>query len=1020
MADDDSIVVDDTSPTILYSPFADTFGAPDFTAGWNPLFNRTSLGGAPLNVGNSTTVHVTSRNGSTFLINFQGTSIRLLGSAVQAQYQVFVDGVEQTTGPDSANLANIRGLPNTNHTLTLTANIPISGANQTQSFIVFDQAIVTSPAGSNSSNFTSQPLNDDAISFTGRWNFNQSNPVHQSNTVNDTARASFKGTSLQIWGTVSPAGGNYSVNLDNITTRFTARASFTQDNTLLFFSGGLDPNNVHTYELRNDGGGTLIIPVNSSMVFADGDPNPTTSATPSPTLTPVQAASKNSPSPGTIAALVLAGILGFLLITGSLFYFFVYRPRKKHREFLRRTARPTPRPSDLILDIAPEFTGRQDNEYARWKREVEGRNGSKDLGIVFRHTPSPKDKRLSVDSAVDPEELSARSFSFTPSPKNGTKGSKAGSLKSWFSGKKKGSSSSSPSYTIDLPTLQTQNLSAQSPSDSRPDLSQGSHLQQRSSFSGITSLSYLSSSSDPSRQLSFNRPEESSPNLHGRTDSHGLLLLGDSLGPHNDSIDNVSEYPATVSTQPPQVFIEEVASSYEESVQSRPSRYQLSRNTSVRTGDDRGSVRTYDDGLSVLGASTTRAAMRGLGPRTSESVSSFATFGVNTRRTDDGFAGQLDTLEESPPKHPATAQALQRDPGPSESALRPENQASYAVDYRSGSPFRVDFGQPSQSPAQPEAGPSSLAVPRGNRFSVRFDDNQRAPGPSKRDSAVGGIKPLPQPPQSSFRLTPLTPLAPAVSPVTGSSEPDSPSFLDFDVGNGSSGASQGTSSNEQAGTSRLRNSRALSSSISSRPLGARSRWSSTTPSSHQRQDSSVSSPSSPSSSFPFPVSLPASPFHPEGHKPSRPPSPGAGAASQSNLGTRAEVPLHPPDLNPISPVESVPMSISDLHFRQSDSDDVSEHDNRRRGSHLPPHPPLPSLPPTPTFPFTSTSGAGRGVAPGVPMADPSTRSSYPLSSMMPTELPSAATRHTRTHSRTLSADLMNRRPLGPRTRDSQH
>ncbi|KAK1230252.1 hypothetical protein PQX77_006681 [Marasmius sp. AFHP31] len=1018
MADADIIVVDDTSPTILYSPFSETFGAPNFTAGWNPLFNSTSLGGTPLNVGNSTTVHVTSRNDASFLINFQGTQIQLLGSATAgADCRISVDNIPQNTSPTSSNstLATISGLQNTNHTLILKTVVAPSGANQTQSFIVFDRAIITSPVPLNSSNgFTSQPLPDDAISFTGHWNYlDQSNPpVQQSNTVNDIARASFIGTSLQIRGTVSPEGGDYTVKLDNLTTRLSARASYTQDNTLLFYSSGLDPETVHMYELTNESGGTLTLPAaNSSVVWASGDPNPPSTATPSSTPTPLQALATTSPSPGTIAALVLAGILGFLLLTGFLFYFFVYRPRKKHKEFLRRTTRPIPRPSDLVLDIGPRYGSRGEDEYSRWKREVEGAHGPKDLGIVFRHSPSPEAKNLSAESIADVEEYSAKSFRFTPSPNNGAaKGSKASSLKSWLSGKKKGSSPSTPSYTIDLP-LTAQNLPARAPSDSRsdsrPDPSQLSLPQQRSSFSGVTSLSYLSTTSDPSRQFSFNRPEDSTQNLHARTDSNGLLLMDDSLGQRNESTDNVSVYPATVSTQPPQVFVEEVASSYEESVQSPPSRFHLSRNPSVRTGDDRGSVRTYDDGLSVLGASTTRAAMRGLGPRTSESVSSFATFGVN-KRSDEGFTGQLDTLEESPPNRSATVGAPPM-PSETQTTVRSGNQGSYVVDVRTGSPFRVDLPQTPEAQPQPEAGPSSAAISRPNRLSVRFEDSQAPPGETgTRGSTFAGIKPLPQPPQSSFRLTPLAPLPPITSPGSGSSGVDSPSFLDFDVGTGSSGASQMTGS--QTGSLR---SRPPSSSLSSRPLGARSRWSTTTPSSHVPQDSSVSSPSSPSSTFPFPVSLPASPYHPEGHKPSRPPSPVLETVPRNISSSLPGVTVPPPDSTVISPVESVPMSISD-HLRQSDSDDVSEHGIRRRGSHLPPHPPLPSLPPTPTFPMTNTSRAVRP-PPSAPI-----RSSYPLSTIAPTEPPSAATQRTRTHSRTMSADLMNRRPLGPRTRESQH
>ena len=83
-----------------------------------------------------------------------GTDIQLFGSAFQASYRVLVDGKLQPASQNSSNyiLATVRGLQNTNHTLILRAEIPTSGVNQTQSFVVFDQAIITSPVPAATSN----------------------------------------------------------------------------------------------------------------------------------------------------------------------------------------------------------------------------------------------------------------------------------------------------------------------------------------------------------------------------------------------------------------------------------------------------------------------------------------------------------------------------------------------------------------------------------------------------------------------------------------------------------------------------------------------------------------------------------------------------------------------------------------------------------------------------------------------------------------------------------------------------
>lgn len=79
------------------------------------------------------------------------------------------------------------------------------------------------------------------------------------------------GTALQIYGTVSPQGGNYTVKLDNVTSQFSANASFIQNNTLLFFASALNTDVAHDVQISNNGG-TLILPFNGFVVYSSGDP----------------------------------------------------------------------------------------------------------------------------------------------------------------------------------------------------------------------------------------------------------------------------------------------------------------------------------------------------------------------------------------------------------------------------------------------------------------------------------------------------------------------------------------------------------------------------------------------------------------------------------------------------------------------------------------------------------------------------------------------------------------------------
>lgn len=76
---------------------------------------------------------------------------------------------------------------------------------------------------------------------------------------------------MQIFGQVSPDGGNYTVQLDNTTTHYSAKASFIQNDTLLFSVGALDPTLPHNVEIINNGG-TLILPVGGFLAFSSGNP----------------------------------------------------------------------------------------------------------------------------------------------------------------------------------------------------------------------------------------------------------------------------------------------------------------------------------------------------------------------------------------------------------------------------------------------------------------------------------------------------------------------------------------------------------------------------------------------------------------------------------------------------------------------------------------------------------------------------------------------------------------------------
>ncbi|KAI0675399.1 hypothetical protein C8Q78DRAFT_1114225 [Trametes maxima] len=84
------LTIDDTSPVVLYAPFADTFGAPALAAGWNPYFTISGFSETPSGqgadvrsaVGNGTSMHLTAHDGAALQINWNGES-SLLTRAVR-------------------------------------------------------------------------------------------------------------------------------------------------------------------------------------------------------------------------------------------------------------------------------------------------------------------------------------------------------------------------------------------------------------------------------------------------------------------------------------------------------------------------------------------------------------------------------------------------------------------------------------------------------------------------------------------------------------------------------------------------------------------------------------------------------------------------------------------------------------------------------------------------------------------------------------------------------------------------
>jgi len=258
----------------------------------------------------------------------------------------------------------------------------------------------------------------------------------------------------------------------------------------------------------------------------------------------------------------------------------------------------------------------------------------------------------------------------------------------------------------------------------------------------------------------------------------------------------------------------------------------------------------------------------------------------------------------------------------------PADSADPGLVLRVTSPFQVDFDRRASGQSR-----------------VRFEAEPAPVGQEARDEAasLGTEDPHTQAP---FRLTP-----------TIAEHPRDTSFLDFasssegslmsrDRSNGYSSSSRSFSSFGPGGHW---STGGASSNIASLvpPPQPKSRWSATTaPSSDIQMEGSGSS--SASHSFPFPVSLPASPHHPEGTF-LPPPSIGANLGAPERDSAMSSLNALPADLAsiPTSPTDSdLPMSVSDIHFRHSDTEDNGG-SRPYSSSGLPAHPPLPPAPSQP-------------------------------------------------------------------------
>ncbi|KAI6040207.1 hypothetical protein EDC04DRAFT_1522477 [Pisolithus marmoratus] len=330
-----TLSIGNESPEVAYFPFVNLEPSQNVTAGWQLQYTGSGVASSPGQIGVGTSYHYTNLNGASFMILWNGTGIDLVGTTSNASYLIALDGQTLPTGSHNATatlLASLDGLEYTNHTLLLTTFI--TNSNTPNAFLTFADATITYAPPASAANTTATPytVNDTDIAFMGRWSYvtdGAGSPMHVSTTAGDRAQTTFVGSAVTVYGLVSSFSGRYSVTVDNVTTAMSAQSSYNNSNALLFFATDLSQE-AHLLTIVNEENSTLALRVDGVNVTTYGE------------LTSMNLGSSSSASTpaGTIAAVVLAGVLVVLL--SAIFYRFCINRRKKSSR-PRRSLSLTPR-----------------------------------------------------------------------------------------------------------------------------------------------------------------------------------------------------------------------------------------------------------------------------------------------------------------------------------------------------------------------------------------------------------------------------------------------------------------------------------------------------------------------------------------------------------------------------------------------------------------------------------------------------------------------------------------------------
>jgi hypothetical protein len=256
----------------------------------------------------------------------------------------------------SNQLVKVDGLGFGLHTLGTTINCPSGSAFE---FRYAEVDGFMGKAGQVANNQTIDDAETDVMNYVGNWVHNSSSTLighyqdtqSYTQTAGDSFSYSFKGASISVYGSLYPNHGPFTISLGGTSKAYTGWNPLQVPPTLLFFQGGMDPNQVQVITGKNVGPGTfeidsiLVQSPSGTVITPSSSPGstPSQSGSPTPTPTPVKS--------NTLIIIVSVAGAASLIILVLLFALF----RKRIRRMFSKTP-PKPKvilEGDPLLDIPP-------------------------------------------------------------------------------------------------------------------------------------------------------------------------------------------------------------------------------------------------------------------------------------------------------------------------------------------------------------------------------------------------------------------------------------------------------------------------------------------------------------------------------------------------------------------------------------------------------------------------------------------------------------------------------------------